>query len=125
MTRASWAAFALLAAALPARADDTGPLRLLVQGDAVLASRPSPRQDPEDPRSGARLELRRVRVGDELSGHDVHARILFEAQPDSAAGPPFAAPAGGQLPFGGPVRITEGFAGWAPHRAFEVDAGSL
>ena len=130
MTRASWAAGALLAIGLgarpaPARAQQSDPLRLLVQGDAVLASRPSPLQDPEDPRSGARLILRRVRVGDDLSAHHVHARVLFEAQADSAAGEPFAAPAGGQLPFGGPVRVTEAFAGWAPHRAFEVDAGSL
>ncbi len=100
-------------------------MRLLVQGDAVLASRPSPLQDPEDPRSGPGLELRRVRVGDEVSGHQLHARVLFEAQSDSAAGVPFPAPAGGRLPFGGPVRVTEAFVGWAPHRAFEVDAGSL
>ncbi len=130
MTRASWAAGALLAAGLaaraaPAGAQDSGPLRLLVQGDAVLASRPSPRQDPEDPRSGPALTLRRVRVGDDDAAHQVHARVLFEAQADSATGLPFAPPAGGLLPFGGPVRVTEAFAGWAPHRAFEVDAGSL
>ncbi|MFL5306195.1 MAG: porin [Polyangia bacterium] len=114
-----------MAAAAPARAQETGPLRLLVQGDAVLASRPSPRQDPEDPRSGPGLELRRVRVGDEVSGHQLHALVLFEAQSDSAAGVPFPAPSGGRLPFGGPVRATEAFVGWAPHRGFEVDAGSL
>ncbi|HSS38826.1 MAG TPA: hypothetical protein VLT58_08660, partial [Polyangia bacterium] len=128
------AAIALLTAGLAARsapvragepAEEAGPLRLLVQGDAVLASRPSPRQDPEDPRSGPGLELRRVRVGDEVSGHQLHARVLFEAQSDSATGVPFAAPAGGKMPFGGPVRATEAFVGWAPHRGFEVDAGSL
>jgi hypothetical protein len=125
VTRASWAAIALLAGAAPARAQETGPLRLLVQGDAVLASRPSPLQDPADPRSGAGLQWRRVRVGDDLSGHDIHARILVEAQADRAVGVPFGGPAGGQLPFGGPVRLTETFVGWAPHRGFEVDAGSL
>jgi len=134
VTRAAWAAGALLAVGLAARVPaargqdtgrDSGPLRLLVQGDAVLASRPSPLQDPEDPRSGAALTLRRVRVGDDVSGHQVHARVLFEAQADSATGVPFAPPAGGRLPFGGPVRVTEAFVGWAPHRAFEIDAGSL
>lgn len=127
--RASRAAALLAIVAVPAgravAAEDAGTLRLLVQGDAVLASRPSPVQDPADPPAGAELRLRRVRVGEELYGHDLHARVLFEAQPDSAAGVPFPAPAGGQLPFGGPVRATEVFIGWAPHRAFEVDAGSL
>jgi hypothetical protein len=123
VTRAAWAAIAVLAIAVPARAQQ--PLRLLVQGDAVLASDPSPAEAPQDPPSGAHVRLRRVRVGDDLTAHDVHLRVLFEGQPDSAAGVPFPALAGGRLPFGGPVRATEVFVGWAPHRGFEIDAGSV
>ena len=125
MTRACLAAIALLAVAVPARAQqsDTGPLRLLVQGD-VGYSKPSPLA-PQDPPDGSFVRLHRVLVGDELSGHDVHALILFEGQSDSASGQPYSPLAGGLMPFGGPVRVNEAFVGWAPHRGFEVDAGSL
>jgi hypothetical protein len=125
VTRIGWGALALLAVAAPARAQDAGPLRLLIQGDVGLSTQPAPRQDPEDPPSGAIARLRRVRAGEELAGHDLHARLLLEAQPDTATGQPYPALAGGQLPFGGPVRLTEAFVGWAPGRALEVDAGSL
>jgi hypothetical protein len=124
VSRAARAGVALLAlAAAPARAQDAGPLRLLLQGDEAL-SRPSPLA-PDDAPDGLVLRLRRARVGEELSGHEIHARVLFEAQPDSARGTPYAPLAGGLLPIGGPVRVTDAFAGWAPSRAFEVDAGSL
>ena len=125
MTRACLAALALLAVAAPAHAQDSdaGPLRLLVQGD-VGYSKPSPLA-PQDPPEGSFVRLHRVLVGDELSGHDVHALILFEGQSRSATGQPYSPLAGGLMPFGGPVRVTEAFAGWAPHRGFEVDAGSL
>jgi hypothetical protein len=125
VTRASLAALALLAVAAPARAQETGPLRLLVQGDVGVMTHAAPLQDPEDPPSGTVARLRRVRAGEELTGHDLHALILLEAQPDTATGVPYPGLAGGQLPFGGPVRVTETFIGWAPSRAFELDAGSL
>jgi hypothetical protein len=127
--RRFWAAAAVIAAvmlgpAASARAgDDTGPLRLLLQGDVGLWE-PSP-VAPEDPPTTPYARLRRIRVGEELSGHDVHARVLFEAQPVTATGQYYPALDGGQLPFGGPVRATEAFVGWAPSRAFEIDAGSL
>ena len=120
MNRASWAVLALLASAGTARAQDTEPLRLLIQADAGLW--PSP--PPPAPASGF-ARWRRIRVGDELSGHAVHVRALLEWQPQTVAGQPPATLAGGRMPFGGPIRMTEVFAGWAPHRAFEVDAGSL
>jgi hypothetical protein len=124
VTRAFWAALAVASTlAAPARAQDTQPLRLLIQVDTG-AWRPSPLA-PEDLPSDTYLRLRELRVGEELTGHDVHARILFEAQPVTATGQSYPALDGGRLPFGGPVRVTEVFAGWAPSRAFEVDAGSL
>ncbi len=125
MTRApAWAALAVACAlAVPARAQDTAPLRLLVQVDTG-DWRPSPLA-PDDLPADTHLRLRRLRVGDDLTEHDVHARVLFEVQPVTASGQSYPALDGGQLPFGGPVRVTEVFAGWAPSRAFEVDAGSL
>jgi len=116
VTRASWAVLALLAVAGTARAQDPQPLRLLIQADAGFW--PSPTDD-----SGFRW--RRIRVGDDVSGHDVHLRVLLEWQPDVIYGQPPATLSGGHLPFGGPVRMTEVFAGWAPSRAFELDAGAL
>jgi hypothetical protein len=124
--RAGWSALALFAVALgpvAARARDTGPLRLLLQYD-LGSWQPSP-VAPDDHPGDTFHRLRRIRVGEELSGQDVHARVLFEAQPATATGQSYPALEGGQLPFGGPVRATEAFAGWAPSRAFEIDAGSL
>lgn len=124
MTRAgAWCAVAalpvaaLLMVAAPARAQDAGPLRLLIQGDAGLW--PSPSSD-----SGF-ARWRRIRIGDDVSGHDLHARVVLEWEPDDVYGQPPSVLAGGRLPFGGPVHLREVFLGWAPHRAFEVDAGSL
>ncbi len=125
MKRAAAAAFWLLILAGTARAQDDGPLRLLLQIDGTAAVRPDALRDPEDPPDGVGWRIRRARVGDEVTAHDVHLRVLFEGRADTAAGVPFPGLAGGQLPFGGSVRLTEVFAGWAPHRAFELDAGSL
>lgn len=118
MTRAAWAVFALLAVAGTARAQDADPLRLLIQFDAG----DWPSGPPPAPVTGFE-RWRRIRVGDELSGHDVHARVLVEWQPPVVYGQPPMPLAGGHLPFGGPVRVTEAFIGWAPHRAFELDVG--
>jgi len=139
VTRAAWAALAVACTlAVPARAQetrqetqqatqqtrpDTQPLRLLIQVDTGVWQ-PSPLA-PDDLPADTFLRLRRLRVGDEVTEHQVHARVLFETQPVTATGRNFPALDGGQLPFGGPVRVTEAFAGWAPSRAFEVDAGSL
>lgn len=125
MKPAAWLAFALLSLAGRARGEDAGPLRLLLQVDLTAAARPSPLQDPEDPPDRIAWRLRRARVGDEVTAHDVHLRVLFEGRSDTAAGVPFPGLDGGQLPFGGAVRLTEVFVGWAPHRGFELDAGSL
>ncbi len=125
MKHAAAVPFALLILAGTARAQDGGPLRLLVQVDGTAAVRPSPLQDPEDPPDRIGWRVRRARVGDEVTAHDVHLRVLFEGRADTAAGVPFPGLAGGQLPFGGAVRLTETFVGWAPHRGFELDAGSL
>jgi hypothetical protein len=134
--RARLAAAAALAGCLLSarglRAEDEGferaptyPLTLLVQADAVLASAPAPFESPDDPPAGAALRLRRVRVGDDLRWGDLRLRALFEAQPDDAAGVPFAPLAGGRLPIGGPVRAADLYLSWAPVPAFHLDAGSL
>ena len=104
---------------------DTYPLLLLVQEDALLASKPNLAEDPQDPPAGAALRLRRLRVGDEVAMGDFRLRVLFEAESETAAGTPFTPLAGGRLPFGGSVRTTETYVAWAPTRAFELDAGSL
>jgi hypothetical protein len=120
----------LSARALRAEDEDVGraptyPLSFLVQADAVLASAPAPFESPDDPPAGAALRLRRLRVGDDLRWGELHLRALFEAQPDDAAGAPFAPLAGGRLPVGGPVRAADLYLSWAPVRAFHLDAGSL
>jgi hypothetical protein len=114
------------------RAEDEGveraptyPLTLLVQADAVLASAPAPSESPDDPPAGAALRLRRLRVGDDLRWGPYRLRALAEAQPDDAAGVPFAPLAGGRLPVGGQLRATDLYFSWAPVRAFHLDAGSL
>jgi hypothetical protein len=106
-------------------APPTAPLVLLVQGDALLASRPNLAADPQDPLAGAALRLRRVRVGEDLPIGDFRLRLLFEGQSETAAGTPFTPLAGGRLPFGGSVRTTETYVAWAAYRAFQIAAGSL
>ncbi len=66
-----------------------------------------------------------MRVGDDLALGDYRLRVLFEAAGETAAGTPFTPLAGGRLPFGGPVRVTEAYVSWTGTRAFRIDAGSL
>jgi len=103
----------------------TAPLMLLVQGDALLASRPNLAEDPQDAPAGAALRLRRLRVGEDGMIGDFRLRLLLEGQADTAAGTPFTPLAGGRLPFGGPIRTTEAYVAWAAYRAFQLEAGSL
>ncbi len=103
----------------------TKPLVLLVQGDALVASKPDLGADPRDAPAGAALRLRRVRVGDDVPMGDFRLRVLFEADAETAAGTPFTPLAGGRLPFGGPVRVTEVYVSWDRYRTFRIDAGSL
>jgi hypothetical protein len=103
----------------------TSPLLLLVQGDALLASKPDAAADPQDAPAGAALRLRRVRVGDEVAMGDYRLRVLFEGDAETAAGTPFTPLAGGRLPFGGQVRVTEAYLSWDRYRTFRIDAGSL
>jgi hypothetical protein len=101
------------------------PLVLLVQGDALLASKPDLGADPQDAPAGAALRLRRVRVGDDVALGDYRLRVLFEGAAETAAGTPFTPLAGGRLPFGGSVRVTEAYVSWDRYRTFRIDAGSL
>ncbi len=103
----------------------TAPLVLLVQGDALLASKPNLAEDPRDAPAGAALRLRRLRVGDDGAIGDFHLRLLFEGDADTAAGTPFTPLSGGRLPFGGSVRVTEAYVAWAAYRTFQLEAGSL
>ncbi len=106
-------------------ASSTQPLVLLVQGDALLASKPNLPEDPQDAPAGAALRLRRLRVGDEGMIGDFRLRVLFEGDAETAAGTPFTPVAGGRLPFGGPVRATEAYVAWASYRTFQIAVGSL
>jgi hypothetical protein len=103
----------------------TTPLVLLVQGDALLASRPNLAEDPRDAPAGPALRLRRLRVGDDGAIGDFRLRLLLEEEADTAAGTPFTPLSGGRLAFGGSVRVTEAYVAWAAYRAFQVEAGSL
>jgi len=111
--------------AITAATSPTGPLVLLVQGDALLASKPNLAEDPRDAPAGAALRLRRLRVGDDGTIGDFRLRVLFEGEAETAAGTPFTPLAGGRLPFGGSVRATEVYVAWAAYRAFQIAAGSL
>jgi hypothetical protein len=111
--------------AASAAASSTDPLVLLVQGDALLASKPNLAEDPRDAPAGAALRLRRLRVGDAGRVGDFRLRLLFEGDADTAAGTPFTPLSGGRLPFGGSVRVTEASVTWAAYRGFQLAAGSL
>jgi hypothetical protein len=123
------AALIVVCAARAALADGdregTAPLVLLVQEDALLASKPDVAADPQDAPAGAALRLRRARVGEDLTFGHFQLRVLFEGVAETAAGTPFTPLSGGRLAFGGPVRATEAFVGWRPHRGFEVAAGAM
>jgi hypothetical protein len=130
-TCAVWLAISLLAAraaaedTAPAERPQSYPLSLLLQADALLASKPDAAADPQDPPAGATLRWRRLRIGDDLALGDFRLRALVEAQGETSTGSSFTPLAGGRLPFGGALRITETYASWAPVRAFEITAGSL
>jgi hypothetical protein len=111
-------------AGMPA-ASSTDPLVLLVQGDALLASRPNLVEDPRDAPAGPALRLRRLRVGDDGRIGGFRVRLLFEGDADTAAGTSFTPLSGGRLPFGGSVRVTEAYVAWASYRSFQLAAGSL
>ncbi|HMF44102.1 MAG TPA: hypothetical protein VKQ32_25690 [Polyangia bacterium] len=98
----------------------TRPLVLLVQGDALVASAPTRFGDPA---GGASLRLRRVRAGEDLAGRSWRVRLVLEAQSADAGGQHFAPVEGGRL--AGPLRVTEAFASWRPHRVFHLDAGAI
>ncbi|HLK91724.1 MAG TPA: hypothetical protein VKZ18_17670 [Polyangia bacterium] len=100
-------------------------LLLLVQGDAMLASKPDLAADPQDAPAGPALRLRTVQVGDDVTLGDFRLRVLFEGQASTAAGVPFTPLSGGRLPSVESVRTTETFAAWVPTRAFRLDVGSL
>jgi hypothetical protein len=95
-------------------------LVLLAQGEAIAASEPAL---PGDPPEGAALRLRRLRVGEDLGGRYWRVRAVLEAQSADASGEHFAAADGGRID--GPLRVTEAFASWTPHRIFHLQAGSL
>jgi hypothetical protein len=109
----------------PATRPETYPLALLLQVDALLASKPDPAHDPRDAPAGAALRLRRLRVGEDLALADFRLRALFEADGQTATGSSFTPLAGGRLPLSGPLRATEVYAAWAPARAFGLAVGSL
>jgi len=107
-----------------ARADgapaQTLPLVLLAQGEALVASAPA---GPGDPPKGTSLRLRRVRAGEEMASPHFRVRAVLEAQSPDAFGDHFAPVEGGRL--AGPLRVTELYASWRPHRIFHLDAGAI
>jgi hypothetical protein len=102
------------------RGSETYPLVLLVQGDAMVASAPA---HPDDPPEGASLRMRRVRAGADVATRHFGVRAVLEAVSADASGGFFAPVDGGRLQ--GPLRVTEVFAAWRPHRIFRLDAGAL
>jgi hypothetical protein len=104
---ASAAALAAAALAAPplARADAGAPPPvMLLQGDV-----------------GTTTRVRRLRVGDDVRAGSLHARVVLEGQPLDQ---PYGPLDGGRLPAIGPVRLTEAFVAYIPHRAFEIVVGS-
>jgi hypothetical protein len=109
-----------------AESTPTYPLVLLVQLDAVAASAAAGRLAPDDPPSGARVQLRRARVGDDVRKGAFRLRAVFEGEAARAGGP-WSPVEGGRLPVGAaaPVRATEVTASWVPADVFHADVGSL
>src|SRR4029077_19823462 len=93
-------------------------LVLLAQGDGIVASAPAL---PGDPPEGAALRLRRVQVGEDLRAGSFRLRAVLEAQSADASGEHYTAVQGGRI--AGPLRATDAYLSWAPHRVFHVDAG--
>jgi hypothetical protein len=109
----------------PAAAADTPetyPLIFLFQGDAVVDSTPSGPGDAggNDPTAGSHLQVRRLRVGEDVWSGAFRARVFLEA---SSPDVPFAPVEGQRLPHARYVRLPEAFVAWRPHRAVEFDAG--
>jgi len=98
----------------------TGPLVLLAQGDATLASAPA---GPADPPEGATLRLRRVRVGEDVGGRVFRVRGVLEAVSADGLGTYFTPVEGGRLM--GPLRATALVGSWTPHVLFRADAGLI
>jgi hypothetical protein len=99
------ALLAVVLAAEPAERPASYPLVLLGQGDAA----------------GDGFRLRRLRVGEDVRAGDFRVRAVAEMQGTADT---WAGLQGGRLPTGGPVRLTDAFVAWIPHRAFEIDVGS-
>jgi len=118
----TFAALACLSPGAAAADDDrdTGPLVLLVQGDATIASAPSA---PGDPPDGASLRLRRVRAGEDLRLRSFGLRAVLEAVSDDGFGEPFAPVEGGRLL--DRLRTTDLRVSWAPHVLLRADAGVI
>src|SRR5947208_13756326 len=91
-------------------AGDAGPLVLLAQGDGTVASAPA---QPSDPPEGATLRLRRVRVGEDVSGRIFRVRGVLEAVSAGGLGTYFTPVEGGRLM--GPLGATALAASWTPH----------
>jgi hypothetical protein len=100
------------------RTAETGPLVLLVQGDATIASAPARAGDPPD---GASLRVRRVRAGEDLRGRRFRLRGVLEVVDADGLGDHFAPVEGGRI--SGPLRATDVLLSWAPHVLFRADAG--
>lgn len=100
--------------------DDPGPLVLLAQGDATIASAPA---GPADPPDGASFRLRRVRVGEDLGGRLFHVRAVLEAVSADGLGTYFTPVEGGRLM--GRLRATDAAVSWTPHVLFRADAGLI
>ena len=95
-------------------------LVLLAQGEALAASAPA---RPDDPPEGLSFRLRRVRVGEDIGARLWRVRAVLEAQSADASGAHFAPVEGGRLQ--GPLRVTEAFASWTPHRIVHLAAGAI
>ena len=129
-TTVALAALAALTAG-PARAGDdegstrarTYPFVLMVQGDAVVDSMPagSGVAAGDDPLPGSAARLRRLRLGEDTTSGHWRARVILEATNRDRA---FTPVEGDRIPVGGPVRLTEAFGAWTPHRAFSLAVGA-
>src|SRR3954469_20728401 len=102
-----WCCTVAAAAGDDRSAGDPGPLVLLAQGDATIASAPA---RPADPPEGATLRLRRVRVGEDVGGRVLRVRGVLEAVSADGLGTYFTPVEGGRLM--GPLRATALAASW-------------
>jgi hypothetical protein len=69
--------------------------------------------------------VRRARAGEDVAAGDFRARLVLEGmQADGSTSGPWTAAEGGRLFGDAPVRLTDAFVAYRPHRALEVVAGS-